>query len=171
MSSTDLGRARKVLVVEDELMVADIIEEVLVDAGFQVCGITGSTREAVLLAEQHRPDLAIVDVMLADGYGTDVASVLVAQNCGVLYTTGNANSVKGSPGHACLQKPFSSQLLAPALDVVSKIARTGATPVIPTNLVEVLMLLMPHPKIRAEADDGQLSQETANATASAIGVR
>ena len=42
MSSPDLGPARKVLIVEDELMVADIIEEVLVGAGFQVCGITGS---------------------------------------------------------------------------------------------------------------------------------
>ena len=98
----------------------------------------------MLLADQRQPDLAIVDVMLADGYGTDVASVLIAQNCGVL-RPGNADLVMGSPGHACLQKPFPSQLLAPALDVVSKIAHTGATRSFRPISLKILMLLMPHP--------------------------
>ena len=63
----------KVLIAEDDLMIADMIEEVLLDAGYEVCGIARTVAEAVALGHRHRPDLAIIDMRLADnGIGTDI---------------------------------------------------------------------------------------------------
>jgi len=39
----------KVLIAEDDLMIADLAEEILVDHGYQVCGIARTVSEAVTL--------------------------------------------------------------------------------------------------------------------------
>ena len=108
----------KVLIVEDELMVADIVEEVLVSDGFEVCGIARGIQDALAIAQRHNPDLAIVDVQLIDGYGTDLAPVLIQQyQTRVIYTTANAEAVEHAMGHACLRKPFRLSLIKQAIDV------------------------------------------------------
>ena len=55
----------KVLIAEDDLMLADLAEEILVDAGYEVCGIARTVAEAVALAQHHKPDLAVLDLRLA----------------------------------------------------------------------------------------------------------
>jgi len=108
----------KVLIVEDELMVADIVEEVLVSDGFEVCGIARGIQEALAIAQRHNPDLAIVDVQLIDGVGTDLAPILIQQHqTRVIYTTANAEAVLDAMGHACLRKPFRLSLIKQAIDV------------------------------------------------------
>ena len=57
----------KVLIAEDELMIADLLEHVLVASGYEVCGIARTVDEAVALGELHKPDLAVLDVRLASG--------------------------------------------------------------------------------------------------------
>jgi response regulator of citrate/malate metabolism len=57
----------KVLIAEDDLMIADIAEEILIEHGYEVCGIARTVAEAVTLAQQHKPDLAVLDLRLADG--------------------------------------------------------------------------------------------------------
>jgi DNA-binding response OmpR family regulator len=47
----------KILVVEDDLMIADMAEEILVDAGYEVCGIARTVDEGVSLARRHKPIL------------------------------------------------------------------------------------------------------------------
>ena len=65
----------KVLIVDDDFMVADCLEEILIDAGYEVCGVAGTVEDAVALGNQHRPDLAVIDLRLADGrHGTEVAA-------------------------------------------------------------------------------------------------
>jgi two-component system, response regulator PdtaR len=59
-------RAR-VLVVEDEVFVALDTAESLERAGHEVCGIAADRAGALRLAEEHRPDAALVDLSLADG--------------------------------------------------------------------------------------------------------
>jgi two-component system, response regulator PdtaR len=129
---------KNVLIVEDDLMIADMLEEVLVLEGFQVCGIARSPNTAIALAEQHHPDLAIVDVHLVDnGLGTDVACELVKRyQTGILYTTGNVEAVTHAAGHACLPKPFRLRDAAKALKIVIELIEHGsmtATP--PEGLV------------------------------------
>jgi two-component system, response regulator PdtaR len=57
----------KILIAEDELMIADMLEEALTASRYEVCGIARTVDEAVALSELHGPDLAVVDVRLAKG--------------------------------------------------------------------------------------------------------
>ena len=96
----------KVLIVEDELMIADILEAVLTAEGHAVCGIARTCRHALLMADQEKPDIAIIDVQLADGFGTDIAPTLFAMNIKILYTTASVDSLGPLNTHPCLRKPF-----------------------------------------------------------------
>jgi DNA-binding response OmpR family regulator len=131
---------KSVLIVEDELMIADMLAEVLTPR-FEVCGITGRVTEALMLAERHKPNLAIIDVYLADGLGTNVAPVLISRyRTGVLYATANADAVKDVPGHACLTKPFRVFNASAALEIVATMAETGVAPPIPSQLAGLTLL-------------------------------
>ena len=55
------------MIVEDDLMMADMVEMLLVDSDYEVCGIARNVTETVTLARRHKPDLAVIDVRLADG--------------------------------------------------------------------------------------------------------
>jgi CheY-like chemotaxis protein len=67
----------KILIAEDDLMIADMTEDVLITNGYEVCGIARTVGEAVALAQHHKPDLAIIDMRLADGgLGTQIADEL-----------------------------------------------------------------------------------------------
>ena len=59
--------AVRVLIVEDEALVAINLETMLEDLGAEVCGTAASGAEAVRKARQLRPELAVVDVRLKDG--------------------------------------------------------------------------------------------------------
>lgn len=120
----------KVLIVEDDLMIADVAEEVLVDSGYEVCGIARTVAEAVALGLQHKPDLAVIDVRLADGgLGTDIPGQLRALGrVGILYATGNPSKVllSGVEGDACLAKPYSTVDLVRGVKIVAEIVATGS---------------------------------------------
>jgi DNA-binding response OmpR family regulator len=120
----------KILVVEDDVMLADFLEEVLQDIGHNVCAITGRVDDAVRLVREHRPDLALLDMQLQDGeYGTDVADRLAEtddlRGMGILYVSGEVNQVHQQArfGHACLNKPYSTDLLAASLSIVRDVAK------------------------------------------------
>ena len=126
----------KVLIVEDDLMIADMVEEELVEHGYEVCGIARTVREAVALGERHKPDLALVDHRLADnGLGTEVAIRLKALGkVGILFATGNSIQVAmpNAEGDACIVKPYRADDLIRALKIVEGIVATGvATPPFP----------------------------------------
>ena len=66
-----------ILVAEDDLMIADFLEDILIDAGHTVCGIARTVGEAAAMATAHRPDLAILDLHLAQGgRGTDIRALV-----------------------------------------------------------------------------------------------
>jgi CheY-like chemotaxis protein len=126
----------KVLIAEDDLLIAGMAEEVLIEGGFVICGIARTVGEAVALGRLHKPDLALLDVRLADGgFGTEIAAQLAAfGRIGVLYATGNALHVmqKASEGDACIAKPFSPADLVRALEIVAELVATGmASPPFP----------------------------------------
>lgn len=127
----------RVLIAEDDLMIADLAEEVLVDAGYEVCGIARTVAEAVALAHKHKPDLAVLDFRLADGgLGTEIAAQLLPLGrLGVLYATGNTSQVvlTTADGDAVLSKPYSSTDLVRALKIVSEIASGNTLPPFPNG--------------------------------------
>ena len=119
----------KVLIAEDDLLIADGAEEILVEHGYEVCGIARTVAEAVALGRLHKPALALIDLRLADGgLGTEVAAQLGALGrLGVLYATGTISRVMSSAtyGDACLSKPYRSDDLVRGLEIVAEIVATG----------------------------------------------
>lgn len=118
----------KVLIAEDDFMIADMIEETLVANGYEVCGLAATVREAVALGRERRPDLAIFDMRLADGgLGTEIIALLPdAARIGVLYASGNINQViEMADRDACIVKPYRMEDLLRALEIVAGIAIHG----------------------------------------------
>jgi DNA-binding response OmpR family regulator len=121
----------KVLIAEDDLMIADMLEDVLTTNGYEVCGIGPSVEKAVALGRQHRPDLAILDMRLADGgLGTEVAAQLCdGPRIGILYASGNIDQVIAmAESDACIVKPYDLKDILRALDIVAGIAFGGLVP-------------------------------------------
>ena len=117
-------------------MIADMLEEVLRANNYSVCGIATTVAEAVTLILREKPDLAIIDLRLADGgLGTDIVRQIVdKRDMGILYATGNAASVvlTSANGHACISKPYSETSLLRALNLVTEIMTTStASPPFP----------------------------------------
>jgi DNA-binding response OmpR family regulator len=117
----------KVLIVEDDLMLADFLEELLVEHGYKVSGIARTVGDAVARIRHSTPDLVILDLRLADGgLGTEVAAQLAAiGRPGILYVTGNMSQVVLTHGDACLAKPYRSVDLLRGLQIVAEIVATG----------------------------------------------
>jgi DNA-binding response OmpR family regulator len=120
----------KVLIAEDDLMITDMVEDVLVGSGYEVCGIARTVDEGVALGRLHKPELADIDLRLADdGLGTEIAARLSALGrLGVLYASANISShlLRTALGDACLTKPYRSAELVRSLQIVADIVATGA---------------------------------------------
>jgi DNA-binding response OmpR family regulator len=117
----------KVMIVEDDLMLADFAEEILVEQGYGVSGIARTVADALALARHSKPDLVLLDLRLADGgLGTEVAAQLLPLGrLGILYVTGNMSQVALTNGDACLAKPYRSADLVRSLEIVAEIVATG----------------------------------------------
>ena len=73
----------RLIVAEDDLLIAWAVRVGLVDQGYEVCGWADSGREAVRLAELHRPDVAVVDFGLADGTDGMAAAREISSRLGI----------------------------------------------------------------------------------------
>ena len=111
-----------ILIVEDEALVALMMEEILTGAGYRVCGIAESPPAARRLAAKHAPSHAVIDVRLArGGDGIALAAALAASSTiGILFATGNPGEVRqrAAAGHGCLAKPFEPDCLIAAIQAV-----------------------------------------------------
>jgi DNA-binding response OmpR family regulator len=119
----------KILIVEDNYMLADMVEDTLLHNGYEVCGIARTVAEGLDLCGLHKPDLALIDLRLADGeLGTEMAAQLRPfGNLGILYVSGNTSEVKltSADGHASLSKPYLSTDLLRAIWHVTDLVKMG----------------------------------------------
>jgi DNA-binding response OmpR family regulator len=118
----------KVLIAEDDFMIADMTEETLMTNGYEVSGIASTVREAVALGHERRPDLAIIDMRLADGgLGTEIVALLHdSPRIGILYASGNTNQViETADRDACIVKSYRMEDLLRALNIVAGIVIHG----------------------------------------------
>jgi len=81
----------KVLLVEDEILIALDLEAMLVRLGHTVCGIAATANNAITLADRHRPDVVVMDIQLANGsVGTDAArEILDKHGIRCIFASGN----------------------------------------------------------------------------------
>ncbi len=103
---------RRVLIVEDEAMVAMLVEDVLLDAGAEVAGPAATAVEALALIAAVRPDAAVVDINLGDHTSDTVTAALSSHGVPFLVTTGYGSAMRpDSPVAAVLAKPFDPAVL------------------------------------------------------------
>ena len=125
----------KILVVEDNVLIADCLAEGLLYDGHVVCGPVDCVADGVALARLHRPDIAILDMQLRGREcGSEIADQLKESgdlgSMGILYITGEAERVQREArvGHACLSKPYTLTTLATALEIIRELALGQYTP-------------------------------------------
>jgi two-component system OmpR family response regulator len=126
----------RLLVVEDEPNILELLSASLRLAGFEVATATGGL-EALQAVQRHRPDLIVLDVMLPDLDGFDVARRLRSGDTRtpVLFLTAK-DKVTGLTvgGDDYVTKPFSLEEVIARIRAVLRRARSGGPPPPPTRL-------------------------------------
>jgi DNA-binding response OmpR family regulator len=107
----------RVLVVEDDMMIAMLLEDMLADLGYEAVGPCARLAEAVDKARQESLDAAILDVNLDGKPVWPVAEALAARGIPFLFATGYGETALGAlwSDLPTLAKPFSRRDLERAL--------------------------------------------------------
>lgn len=108
----------RILIVEDEMLVAMDLESILAESGFEPVGIAADLATAEEYADQ-RVDLALVDLNLRDGLsGPEIGKLLGAKGVTVLFLTANPRTlgegIAGTVG--VLTKPTDSETVRDAVN-------------------------------------------------------
>ena len=105
------------LIIEDEYLIAQLIQDRLRDLGYTSFAFAMDEDEAVAAASRKCPDLITSDVQLSPGCGIDaVMRICDEKPIPVLYITGVAASVRERcPWAVVIQKPFGMADLAAAV--------------------------------------------------------
>ena len=110
-------RRLRILIVEDEMLVAMNIEDMLLDLGHEVAGLASRLEPALSLAREATFDVAMLDVNLAGEASFPVADALRERGIPFLFATGYGRPGLEERFRDCpiLQKPFRSVELGAAL--------------------------------------------------------
>lgn len=128
----DDNAALNVLIVEDEALLAAELGYLVEEVGCHDIGHAMTAAEALSLAAELTPDLALVDVHLRDGpTGVDVARA-IADDCGgvALFMTANVKRLPADFAGACgvIGKPYSEHGVRTALRYLTVCLREGRAP-------------------------------------------
>jgi len=108
---------RCILVVEDESLIAMLVEDALIDAGAEVLGPAATVEEALALFESGNPNAAVLDINLAGQVSTPVADLLADRGIPFVVATGYgaAGLAERHRGVPVLAKPYDPQELVETL--------------------------------------------------------
>ena len=115
---------KRILLVEDEFIVAAMAEDMLAELGATVVGPANTIAAALRLVEAGSIDAAVLDVNM-DGKRIDpVAEALSARSIPIVFATGYGDGALGRAQEApVLDKPYTQEQLADALARALKISR------------------------------------------------
>lgn len=115
------GAARRVLVVEDEFLIALEVEEALTRAGYEVVGPAATAHQAERLAQQEALDAAVLDIDLQGETVFAVADLLVGR--GIPFVILSGYGAEDLPerfrGRPSIGKPCPAEVLAPMLEIAA----------------------------------------------------
>ena len=108
-----LTTGNRVLLVEDEILVAMMMRDILTELGFTVIGPFARVSEAMIAAVHDDIDAGIIDVNLGGEFVYPVADVLVARKIPFVFITGyGVESIDGRFGQVpIIKKPVQRQVL------------------------------------------------------------
>jgi CheY-like chemotaxis protein len=128
----------RILIVEDEPIIALSTQVDLETAGHIVVGLAMTSDEAITLADRCRPDLVLMDIRLAKGNGVEAAEAIYARWTipslfATSYVEHSADRCHAALG--CLRKPYSRRNLVQSIQVVEQVM-SGLMPTLspPQNL-------------------------------------
>ena len=79
---------RRILVAEDEMIIAFDLCETVAEAGYEIEGPHAGVSSAMLAFQKQKPDLAILDVSLNDGEVFALAQTLANENVPIIFHSG-----------------------------------------------------------------------------------
>ncbi len=128
-------RIKRIMIVEDEPLVAFDNENMLQDAGYEVVATVDSFADAAAVMANEPLDLVLTDIRLAgEGDGTDVARAAAARGIPVLFVTGNCTEEAKALAVGCLAKPYNERALLAALAAVDRHLQGGSPKRLPEEL-------------------------------------
>ena len=108
---------RRILVVEDEMVVAMLVEDMIAELGYDVAAVVSRVEEAMALADSGSFDAAVLDVHLNGKKIFPFADALMERHIPFLFATGYGE--RGIPPHHAqcpvVQKPYRAEDLKRAL--------------------------------------------------------
>lgn len=117
------GTKARVLVVEDEFLIALVLEDALRAAGYTVVGVAATFDQAVALAEREQPDLAVMDIRLASARDGIEAALEIRRRFDVpsLFASANVDQhsrTRAEPARPAgwLSKPYTPERLVAAVE-------------------------------------------------------
>lgn len=113
----------KILIIEDQLLIAEDIAAQLEELDYDVVGIASNHDETMQLMKEDWPDLIISDIMLGEESGIDIVTeVLKIKKLPIIYLTGNSETItvkkamKTQPA-AYMVKPFKASEFSINIDL------------------------------------------------------
>jgi two-component system, response regulator PdtaR len=117
------GAPFRILIVEDDFLIAMVAEDALRGAGYDVVGTAASYEEALKLAEARKPNLVLMDILLATKRDGVDAAIEIRRRFGVrsLFTSANQdaqNMARAAPAEPVgwLPKPYAVDRLLATLE-------------------------------------------------------
>ena len=121
----------RTLIVEDEPLLAMLLEDILIDEGHDVVGIAQTQASCDQILGHTDPQFAFVDVRLADGpTGPAIAADLVKRHIAVVFLTGSPDLVpEGMVGAiGVMRKPYADSQMRNVISFLSAALTKGVTP-------------------------------------------
>ncbi len=108
---------RRILIVEDELLIGMALEMTVTDGGYDCVGVIGAVNEALAFISSNACDAAILDLNLGGASSEPVAAALQAAGVPFVILSGYSAQQQRAmfSGATFLQKPFASARLLSAL--------------------------------------------------------
>ena len=126
----------RILVVEDEPLVAFDNEHMLGEAGYEVVATVDSLEDArAVIESEEQIDLVLTDISLSgEGDGTDVARIAAARGVPVLFVSGACPADAQPPAIGCLAKPYTDKVLKCALETLDEVLQGKEVTNLPPQL-------------------------------------
>lgn len=119
-------KGKRILVVEDEALIAVMVEDMLTDMGSVVVGPAGTIKSALELARKEAIDAAVLDVNVRGERIDPVAEALMARGVPVLFATGYGEvRLANGASATVIDKPYTQEKLARGLATTMGVATAG----------------------------------------------